>query len=895
MALFSRKPQAAKIAEAYKAARELVNAVEGDSEKSAVVPNVKANSDGVFPYVPGQPFNVGPNGDLRGGQVTPLARPFDEFGNQMGPAYPLLPAAIDEVLDSTGRPLPRLYQYRIAENLDLTFENQPWNVLRGLVETCDLVHRACEVRIADITRMDTSWSLTDACINEIMAEKNITHSAAAKIGRERYADTLTMLEQTWENPYPEMHRGFDEWITEFMWNHLTYDGTPVYPRWKMNGKLLGFELLDPSTIKLLLNNRGARPLPPSPAYQQILWGFPRGEFVTDGEGTDDEQSSQGKFLYDGGKAQGVGPTDQLAYFKRNPRTWSPYGYSVVEECVPAATLWLERQQWLQAEYQAGSMPRGFAASPSEKIELKNIPAFSRIINDILSGKTGQRQEIQWVPQDTVFTFPAQIQEKYKADYDEFIIKRIAAIFGVSPQVLGVVARAGLGGGKGAQEGEAENSELVSQRPMTNFLVDMVNSLSRRFLPGVDKNVTFVFNDMDSGGPGDLIAAQAAQTQLFSGQTTLNNIQEAAGRPSYEMPEADEPFILGAGGQPLFLKGLMGKQQASADAAQALANNPPNQNGLPNGPQEGDNIQVQGNQGQGKPKNEVNDIDGKQTAKSVIEHDEFYNKSAEISAYKRYLRSGKTRPFNFNYLNDADLEEAGLAPRPKSLAKRSHPVIDQLHAIQANHAPQIFSALAIGGVGAAVAHALRMGPTEDATTAGAIASSAVLGNITFDQAAGAAVLQSIYQDATDVATQYAVGKFGPDAVLDQLPGMNDLLAQANITIKGITDTQMDQIATAIRDGLVNGSGLQTITANINDVLGDPARAQMIAETETNRGYATATMDTYTANGVAEYNYVAYDSACATCQDAEDDSPYQVGAGPQPPLHPNCECYTDAVTP
>ena len=173
MALFTRT-SARRISKAYSEAKALVEAIEKNGAVAGSMPtgNAVVNGSTSISYVPGQPYNFGPGdtGNPSAGQVVPLPRNFDEYGAVMGPAFPLLPAAIDEVLDASGRPLPRLYQYRIAENLDLTFENQPWNVLRALVETCDLVHRAAEIRIADITRMDLSFSLTDECIDQIMVD-----------------------------------------------------------------------------------------------------------------------------------------------------------------------------------------------------------------------------------------------------------------------------------------------------------------------------------------------------------------------------------------------------------------------------------------------------------------------------------------------------------------------------------------------------------------------------------------------------------------------------------------------------------------------------------------------------------------------------------------------------
>ena len=641
MALFTRDPTK-RVAKAYANAKSIVDAV----EKNGAVPGpMSTNGASAISYVPGnpsgQPYNFGPGetGNPSAGQVTPLARPFDEFGNVMGPAFPLLPAAIDEVLDASGRPLPRLYQYRIAENLDLTFENQPWNVLRALVETCDIVHRAAEIRIADITRMDLSFSLTDECIKEIMVEQNVTHSKAAGIGREKYGKTISDMEIFWENPYPQIHRSFNEWITEFLWNHLTYDGTPVYPRFNLGGKLMGLELIDPSTIKVLLDNRGGRPLPPAPAFQQILWGFPRGEYTSDPEGINDPENTPVNLYASEGK-NGTFKTDQLGYFKRNPRSWSAYGYSAVEECIPAATLWLERQAWLLADYQQGSMAAGYIEAPSDKIDIKNISAWNRILNDRLNGQTGQRQQMQYIPEGSKVTFAPTNEERYKADLDEFCIKRVAAIFGVSPQTLGVIPRSGMGGGKGAQEGEAENAESISQKPMLNFLTDMMNSCSRRWL-GADQNVTAVFNDVDTGSQGDLLSAQSSQISLFSGQVTLNDIQEANGRPSYEMPEADEPFIV-TGNTIQFLNGLLAQDTAGEVTGQVGQS----QSGVVPG-SDSNNGQSQENpqvaQGQSPAKG-----DQGQTPPSEL-------KTNEAKAYKRFLSKSHSREFEFLYHTDQEVE------------------------------------------------------------------------------------------------------------------------------------------------------------------------------------------------------------------------------------------------
>ena len=67
-----------------------------------------------------------------------------------------------------------------------------------------------------------------------------------------------------------------------MENRLKYDAAVVYPRRTYGGDLFAFEVIDGKTVKPLLDEYGGRPMPPYPAYQQILYGFPRGEFTADG-------------------------------------------------------------------------------------------------------------------------------------------------------------------------------------------------------------------------------------------------------------------------------------------------------------------------------------------------------------------------------------------------------------------------------------------------------------------------------------------------------------------------------------------------------------------------------------------------------------------------------------
>ena len=186
----------------------------------------------------------------------------------------------------------------------------------------------------------------------------------------------------------------------------------------------------------------------------------------------------------------------------------------------------------------------------------------------------------------------------------------------------------------------------------------------------------------------------------------------------------------------------------------------------------------------------------------------------------------------------------------------------------------------------------MGPTEDLGTAKTIARAAVSGNVTFaDTAKATKALQDFYTEAGNVGADAASEQLH-NASIDNLPSVQDLLNKAHITIKNITDTQMDQISTAVRDGLMNGDPASVIAGRINAGLLDEPRAQLIAVTEGNRAYNAATTDSYQAAGISQFNWNAYDDACPECLDLEAGSPYEV-SDDTPPDHPNCRCFQTAV--
>ncbi|MHB8671198.1 MAG: hypothetical protein ACYDAD_11700, partial [Acidimicrobiales bacterium] len=466
------------------------------------------------------------------------------FDGLFGPNRPLVPAPIDPTLP-TGRTSPRLSQFPVAWNLQITSGKLvPFSVLRDVADNCDLVRRCIEIRKAGMTGMEWNITTHEWVVERVMVETGEKIRArAAAIARDRYVHQIDALRRFWETPDRLNRLSMADWMSMLMEEQLVTDAVTVYPHPAMGASpvdgittgLHSFELLDGSTIKALLDSRGGVPQPPAPAYQQILYGFPRGEFVA----ADPDQ------------VDGEWGTDDLFYRPRNRRAWTPYGLPPTEQVLPIVDVYLKRQEWLRAEYGAGATPNTWLqpVGPNENWTPEQRRMWEMALNADLSGQTEARHQIHILPPFLHPVETTEFGEKYRAEFDEHLIKMIGSFYDVMPTQLGIVPRMGLGG-RGHQEGEEDKWKAMAEQPTLEWLTDLLNDLSITHL-GMPPELTFVFSGEKVEDALDHI--QGRQVELASGQTTLNQMMGDLGRPLYDFAEADMPFVVTTSGL-IFIEG-----------------------------------------------------------------------------------------------------------------------------------------------------------------------------------------------------------------------------------------------------------------------------------------------------------------------------------------------------
>ena len=484
--------------------------------------------------------------------ATPLQRNPLWGSVPFGSGLPINPGAINPV-GPDGRPDPRRYEYQVAQNINVATEQKlvPFKTLRGAAEQIDIVRRCIEVLKSKISSLDWDITIAEDASEKIISEIGGDHVRAMAQAREKFSEDIYRARQFWENPDKANGLTFIDWLMLSLEEILVLDAWAIWPQKTVGGDLFGLQVLDGSTIKPLLDDRGMRPMPPQPAFQQILYGFPRSEFSAG----NDNISADGDFT-----------SDELAYLIRNRKTNSMYGSSPVERCLPVADLYLRRQQWLRAEYTDGVLPelmlKPDANFGNDPILLKQL---ENAINDDLAGQTEQRKRARILPAGFD---PVQFDgygEKFKEVLDTYLVTSICGHFGVMPTEIGFSGHGGLGS-SGHQQGESQSAQMIGVGPLVTWLARMLTNLSYTYL-GMPRELEFKFM-LDEGRDNEQ-EARRADLEIRGGTKSINERRSELGLPLLDTPAADQPILVAGAGVFLFTPEGIINAATSATSADAL--------------------------------------------------------------------------------------------------------------------------------------------------------------------------------------------------------------------------------------------------------------------------------------------------------------------------------------
>lgn len=352
----------------------------------------------------------------------------------MGPFQPLPPFQDQPEKGAIGR----AFDYPVGFNTQITprqGEVSFW-VLRNLAESYDLLRLAVETCKDQIESF--AW--------EVVPEDDSVDPDTLKDEIRKVSDFLE---------YPDREHNWNQWLRMFVEDMLVLDGVCIFPQQNRGGQLYSFDLVDPSTIKRVIDEYGRTPMPPDPAYQQVLKGIPAVDYTR----------------------------DQLAYIVRNPRTWKLYGYGPVEQVIMTVNIAMRRQVSQLQFYTEGNVPEALVSAPDQWTP-EQVADFQLWFDSLLAGNTGARRRMHFVPnlKDGKVVLTKGAETQLKDDYDEWLAKIICYAFSIPPSALIKQLN------RASSEQMAESAKEEGQMPRMRFIASQINLLLKKY--GVARGVVF---------------------------------------------------------------------------------------------------------------------------------------------------------------------------------------------------------------------------------------------------------------------------------------------------------------------------------------------------------------------------------------------------------------------
>jgi len=353
--------------------------------------------------------------------------------------------------------------------------------------------------------------------------------------------------------YPDREHDWASWLRAILEDYFVVDAVAINRWLKRNGGLYALEVIDGTTIKRIMTNEARTPVPPDPAYQQILKGMPAINLTT----------------------------DQLFYFPANVRSFAFYGFSKVEQIVMTINIALNKTYSQLAYFTEGNIPEAVLLCPKDW-SADQISRVQTQVNAMLQGNLDAKQRLTLLPGGDGASFH-ETKDKVITDAgDEFIIRMVCSVFAVSPNpFIRQMTRANA-------EDAKEQAEAVGQKPTMDFVVSRLNFMVRKCWGYTDIDFAFMSEKEENA----VEAADIADKKLRNGTWAIDDARDQEGLDPLPNGAGSRPMVYLPTG-PIPVEEIDDHNAAALEAAQRGAQQPAN----PDDPNTPNN---RGNRNQPKP-------------------------------------------------------------------------------------------------------------------------------------------------------------------------------------------------------------------------------------------------------------------------------------------------------
>ena len=406
----------------------------------------------------------------------------------MTPGEPIQEVVPSEQIRRRDYPVGYNYTYTPRARESVNFYQ-----LKALATAWDMLRAVIETRKDQISRLPSRF--------RVIAKPGEPPAHHAR--RNREDSRIPLLEEFFKRP--DREHTFRAWQRAIIDQMLVTDAVSVLPRWRLDGHVYGFDVIDGATISPLIDKQGRTPVPPDAAYRQVIHGIPMRNLMAMAP----DQIS-----------------DQLMYCPRNYRCERVYGYPPVEQIIMTINIAIRRQIHQLEYYTEGSIPDAIIETP-EGWSPDQIREFELYWNSILVGNTGERRKAKFLDAGSKVNWTKDW--KLKDEMDDYLIRIVCYAFGVSPTALvKMVNRAS--GTQMSDDAKMEGLEPIQLW----FSEDIMNPIVQEYLGF--KDIEHVFMDAVRSKP--LEQAQIHAIYLDRNVVLPSEVRDDLGRDPLTQEEVD---------------------------------------------------------------------------------------------------------------------------------------------------------------------------------------------------------------------------------------------------------------------------------------------------------------------------------------------------------------------
>jgi hypothetical protein len=376
----------------------------------------------------------------------------------------------------------------------------PFSMMRRMATIYPIARACINRRIRQITQLD--WDVTT--IDELDEEKG-------------FEAQIKYVKDYFKKPMGHKTR-LRELLTMMVDDILTVDAT-TFEITRLRNKTFDTERglipVDPTTIALRLTETGGTPMPPEPAYTQIIEGHVVGQFTT----------------------------DEMIYESMMSRSYNPYGLAPLESLILQTESAVRGALYNLAYFKESNVPEGFITLPEEVVANKDqVEDWQFWFDSMVAGDPRFMRRLKILPGGSEYTPAKKPEDMAFERFELWLLQQTCAVFDVPPQDIGITYQIN----KATSETQANLSVERGLLPLGNLIKEIFDYLIQDVM-GFEQ-LQWVWQNINPVDRKEEV--ELAEKEIKMGALSVDEYRMEHGRE----PLGLEHFIIG--GQPFMVKDVI---------------------------------------------------------------------------------------------------------------------------------------------------------------------------------------------------------------------------------------------------------------------------------------------------------------------------------------------------